>query len=67
MKFDKLANELVEKHYQLRIEHNHSTMKWYAYYARKGATVDLFDDDRHWLTESETPTGALAKLKAEYQ
>jgi len=34
--FDRLADDLVERQYQLRVEHNHSTMRWYAYYARKG-------------------------------
>lgn len=60
--FDEIADELVEKKYQLRIEHNHSDMKWYAYYARKGSTVNLFDEEEHTLTMSDTPTEALKKL-----
>lgn len=63
MTFDELAEELIERKYQLRIEHNHGDMKWYAYYARKGATVRLFDEDAHWQTGSNTPTEALQKLK----
>lgn len=59
--FDKLANELVEKRYQLRIEHNHSDMKWYAYYAGKYLRK-LFDKDIDWYTASDTPTGALQNL-----
>jgi len=60
--FDKLADELIEKHYQLRVEHNHGDMKWYAYYAGKGSTVNLFDEDYHTITASDTPTKALNKL-----
>lgn len=61
--FDKLADELVEKKYQLRVEHNHGDMKWYAYYARKGSTVQLFDLDEHHYCFGDTPTEALKKLK----
>ena len=59
---DKLADDLVEKHYQLRIEHNHSDMKWYAYYAGKSLR-SLFDDDIDWEIGSDTPTEALVRLK----
>ncbi len=66
--FDKLADGLVEKHYQLRVEHNHSTMKWYAYYAGKGNRQlfesDLYNEGEHdWLTGADTPTEALQKLQ----
>ena len=61
--FDEIADELVERQYQLRIEHNHGDMKWYAYYARKGSTVNLFDKDEHRSTMADTPTEALKKLK----
>lgn len=61
--FDQLADELIEKKYQLRIEHNHSDMKWYAYYAGKLCQKQLFDDDDDWVTGSDTPTEALMKLK----
>lgn len=60
---DRLANELVERKYQLRVEHNHGDMQWYAYYARKGATVNLFDEDEHRGTMASTPTEALRNLK----
>ena len=63
MSFDELADQLVEKHYQLRIEHNHGTMMWYAYYAGKSQR-SLFDDDQDWETQSHTPTEALEKLQA---
>lgn len=59
--FDKLADNLIEKRYQLRIEHNHGDMKWYAYYAGK-ENRQLFDDDIDWETASDTPTGALENL-----
>lgn len=65
---DVLGQELIEKKYRLRIEHNHSDMKWYAYYAQTGQRAlfesDLYssgDDD--WKTASDTPTEALRKLK----
>ena len=60
--FDRLAGELVEKKYQLRIEHNHGTMQWYAYYAGKDQR-QLFDDDGDWDTAANTPTQALQALK----
>lgn len=66
--FDKLADELIERKYQLRVEHNHSDMKWYAYYSRRGQRT-LFENDLYgsgeddWKTASDTPTEALAKLK----
>lgn len=63
--FDELADDLVERKYQLRIEHNHGDMKWYAYYAGKQRR-QLFDDDADWNTASDTPTGALQKLKEYY-
>lgn len=59
---DTLADELLEKHYTLRIEHNHSDMKWYAYYAGK-ENRQLFDNEKDWETGSDTPTEALLKLK----
>jgi len=58
---DLIANKLVENEYQLRVEHNHGTMKWYAYYGGK-TNRDLFDNDEDWKTESDTPTEALRKL-----
>lgn len=56
-----LLNELVERHYQLRLEFDHSTMAWYAYYAGK-ANCSLFDKDEHWDTSGDTPEMALVKL-----
>jgi hypothetical protein len=60
--FDILAEDLIEKKYQLRVEHNHGDMKWYAYYAGKGERC-LFDYDGGWETGSDTPTDALLKLR----
>jgi hypothetical protein len=60
--FDELADDLVERRYQLRIEHNHGDMKWYAYYSGK-AGRQLFEEDKDWETMSDTPTEALKKLK----
>lgn len=66
--FDKIADEMIERKYQLRIEHNHSDMKWYAYYAGSGQR-SLFESDLYgsgeddWKTTSDTPTEALRKLK----
>jgi len=60
--FDRLADELVEKKYQLRVEHNHGTMQWFAYYAGKDQRR-LFDDDGDWDTAASTPTQALQALK----
>lgn len=60
--FDELADGLIERKYQLRVEHNHGDMKWYAYYSRREGK-ELFDEDEDWLTASETPTEALKKLK----
>lgn len=64
--FDLIASTMVEREYQLTIQHNHLTMKWYAYFARKGAQTFLFDDEKHWETESDTPTEAIKKLAARY-
>jgi uncharacterized protein (DUF3820 family) len=52
---------LVEYKYQLRVEHNHSDMTWYAYYAGKGLR-QLFDKDVDWYTASNTPSGAVSNL-----
>lgn len=66
--FDKLADEMIERKYQLRIEHNHGDMKWYAYYARTSGRR-LFESDLYgsgeedWKTAADTPTEALEKLK----
>lgn len=60
--FDKLAHELIEKKYQLRIEHNHGDMKWYAYYAGREQRL-LFDEEKDNYTASDTPTEALKKLQ----
>lgn len=58
---DRLADSLAEKYYQLRIEHNHADMKWYAYYAgRTGRS--LFDDKSDWDSCGDTPTEALQAL-----
>jgi hypothetical protein len=59
-----LLKELIEKEYQLRLEHNHSDMRWYAYYARKGSTVQLFDLDEHYNCSGSTPTEAAQSLKS---
>lgn len=50
--------------YQLRVEHNHSDMKWYAYYAGRDQ-ISLFDDTSHYETASDTPLGALEKLQSQ--
>lgn len=59
--FDKIAKDLVEYRYQLRVEHNHGTMQWFAYYAGK-EDRRLFDKDIDWETASDTPTEAIIKL-----
>lgn len=61
--FDTLAETLVEKRYQLRVEHNHKDMKWYAYYAGKNSYIELFDESYHSYTAADTPTEALKNLK----
>lgn len=58
-----VLDSLVERKYQLRLEHNHSDMKWYAYYAGK-AGRKLFDDDADWQTGSDNPLDAALKLQA---
>lgn len=60
--FDKLADELLERRYQLRVEHNHGTMSWYAYYALREQR-QLFDEEVDWQTSGQTPTEALQNLK----
>lgn len=60
--FDILADLLKEKRYQLRVEHNHRDMKWYAYFAGKGSAIQLFDEDWHWNMAGDNPTDAIAKL-----
>ena len=59
---DELLDSLVEYRYQLRVEHNHGDMKWYAYYAGKEQR-SLFDKDIDWQTGSDTPTQAVKQLK----
>lgn len=54
-------DQLVEYRYQLRLEHNHSDMKWYAYYAGKELR-NLFDKDTDRETASDTPQEAAQKL-----
>lgn len=54
---------LVEFRYQLRLEHNHSDMKWYAYYAGKEQRL-LHDKEIDWQTASDTPYEAVKKLDA---
>lgn len=61
-KFDKLAEDMTERKYNLRIEFNHSTMKWYAYYAGREMR-SLFDYEYDWLTAADTPTEALIHLE----
>lgn len=56
-----LLDTLVEKRYQLRLEHNHGDMKWYAYYAGKECR-QLFDKEIDWETGGDTPNEALEKL-----
>lgn len=66
--FDELAEQMVERKYQLRIEHNHTDMKWYAYYAQRGQR-NLFESDPYsngdddWKTAADTPTEALNNLR----
>lgn len=57
---DKLK-DLVEKKDQLRLEHNHSDMKWYAYYAGRERR-QLHDDEIDWETSGDTPLEAVTKL-----
>jgi len=57
---DKVLDSLVEKKYQLRLEHNHSDMMWYVYYAGREAR-SLFDDGADWTTGGDTPTEAAKK------
>lgn len=59
---DKHLDELVDYRYQLRLEHNHGDMRWYAYYAGKESR-QLFDKDIDWQTGSDSPTEAITKLK----
>lgn len=54
-------NNLIEYRYRLRVEHNHSDMKWYAYFAGKEQRL-LFDKDIDWQTSSDTPSEAVTKL-----
>lgn len=56
-----LLEKLEEKHYQLRLEHNHSDMNWYAYFAGKNLRY-LFDKDDDWDMGADTPLKALLKL-----
>ncbi len=63
IKIDMLASGLIEKRYNLRIEHNHGDMKWYAYYGGRNGETSLFDEDWHWKTAAESPTEALLRLK----
>lgn len=59
-----LLEDLAEVNYQLRVEHNHSDMKWYAYYAGRDQ-ISLFYDISHYGTASDTPLGALEKLQSQ--
>lgn len=61
MKLEDKLDNLVERRYQLRLEHNHGDMKWYAYYAGKNQR-QLFDNDIDWETGSSTPHEAVDKL-----
>jgi hypothetical protein len=56
-----LLEQLAELHYQLRLEYDHSTMAWYAYYAGR-ANYSLFDKAEHWNTSGDTPQMALVRL-----
>lgn len=56
-----MLDNLVEKKYTLRLEHNHGTMQWFAYYAGKFGR-NLFDEEDDWLTAGATPEEAVAKL-----
>lgn len=60
-KLTKCLDELVERHYQLRLEHNHGDMKWYAYYSTRYQR-NLFDKEIDWRTGSDTPLGAVEEL-----
>jgi hypothetical protein len=51
----------VEYRYQLRLEHNHGDMKWYAYYAGK-ENRQLHDKEIDWQTASDTPLEAVQRL-----
>lgn len=56
-----IADQLIERRYQLRVEFNHGDMKWYAYYAGREQR-HLFDDDADWATAADTIAVALALL-----
>lgn len=56
-----LLDGLVEYRYQLRLEHNHSDMQWYAYFAGKEQR-QLHDKDIDWETASKSPLEAVTKL-----
>jgi hypothetical protein len=60
-KTSETANKLVEWRYQLRIEHNHADMKWYAYYAGKDQRR-LFDRVIDRETAGDTPLEAVTAL-----
>ena len=56
-----ILDGLVEYRYQLRLEHNHRDMKWYAYFAGKDQRL-LHDKEVDWQTASDTPLEAVQKL-----
>ncbi len=58
---DYLMDKLEEQHYQLRLEHNHADMTWYAYFAGK-ELHNLFDNDDDWSIAGNTPLKALLRL-----
>lgn len=58
----KALDGLTEYRYQLRLEHNHADMKWYAYYAGREQR-NLHDKDIDWETASDTPDEAIVKLQ----
>jgi hypothetical protein len=58
---DYILQKLEEKHYTLRVEHNHSDMYWYAYFAGREQR-SLFDEDEDWNLGGETPIKALLRL-----
>lgn len=58
---EQMLESLAEYRYQLRLEHNHSDMRWYAYFSGKEGRL-LFDKDIDWKTSGDTPTEAVNNL-----
>lgn len=62
---DFLLDKLADLHYNLRLEHNHSDMRWYVYYTGKDGTRKLFDHQEDWNVSGDTPVEALLRQVVE--